>query len=197
MLPSMSNIRVFVQWSEQTVFAGENIECQITFKNVAAVPNVPGSTSHPGSLNGFASNGGRERKIMPLHTPASQGKSNALQNNRSAPSSRGHRSALSLNVPAGSGRSGEGLGPKTTAYNKVGIEQRSHKRSVSIMSLGISEDPGDEVVIQRNVAEGSRGPSRGHARASSLQIIPRRTGTNGTGPLSGGFCSLYSLLWLI
>ncbi|KAJ5666367.1 uncharacterized protein N7477_008815 [Penicillium maclennaniae] len=30
-----SNIQVFVKWKDQTIFAGENVECTITFKNVA------------------------------------------------------------------------------------------------------------------------------------------------------------------
>jgi hypothetical protein len=187
MLQSTSNIRVFVQWSEQTIFAGEDIECQITFKNVAAIPNAPRSSPHPGSLNGFSLSEGRERKSTPLQTPAAQGKNTTSQNSRAAQSSRGHRSALSLNVPVGGGRSNQAHGPKTSGDNDVGIEGRSHKRSVSIISLGISEDPGDEAVTHRNVTEGSRRPSRGHARASSLQIVPRRTGTNGAGPLSGRF----------
>jgi RAB6A-GEF complex partner protein 2 len=185
MSPFTSNIRVFVQWSEQTVFAGEDIECQITFKNVAAVPNAPRSSSHPSSLNGFAPGGGRERKSTPLQTPAAQGKNNISQNSRTAPSSRGHRSTLSLNVPVGSERSNPGPEPRNSGHGQVGTEERSHKRSVSIISLGISEDPGDEAITQRNVAEGSRRPSRGHVRASSLQIVPRRSGTNGAGPLSG------------
>jgi RAB6A-GEF complex partner protein 2 len=187
MLPSTSNIRVFVQWSEQTVFAGENVECQITFKNVAAVSNAPRSLSHLGSLNGLTPGAGRERKSTPVQTPASQGKSDDVQNPRPAPVSRGHRSTLSLNVPVGSGRSNQGPGPKTIDHKDVGTEQRSHKRSVSIISLGISEVPGDEAVTHHNITEGSRRPSRGHARASSLQIAPRRTSTNGTGPLTGRF----------
>jgi hypothetical protein len=187
MLPSTSNIRVFVQWSEQTIFAGEDIECQITFKNVAAVPNAPSSSPHPGSLNGFTTGGGRERKSTPLRTPAAPGKNNISQSSRAAPSGRGHRSTLSLNVPVGSGRSNQTDVPRNSGHSEVGQEERSHKRSVSIISLGISEDPGDEASTQRNVAEGSRRPSRGHIRASSLQIIPRRSGTNGARPLSGRF----------
>ena len=186
MLPSSSNIRVFVQWSEQTVFAGEDIECQITFKNVAAVPNAPRSSSHPGSLNGFAPDGGRERKSTPLQTPAAQGKNNTSQNSR-ADAIKSRPSIYFVIECAGRQRAIESraLGQRHSGHNEVGTEERSHKRSVSIISLGISEDPGDEAVTQRNVTEGSRRPSRGHVRASSLQIVPRRTGTNGAGPLSG------------
>ncbi|KAG7125262.1 hypothetical protein HYQ45_013265 [Verticillium longisporum] len=36
---SSSNIRVFIRWDDQTVFAGEEIKCTITFKNVAADPS--------------------------------------------------------------------------------------------------------------------------------------------------------------
>ncbi len=197
MLPSTSNIRVFVQWSEQTVFAGEDIECRITFKNIAAVPNAPVSSSHPASLNGFAPGGGRERKSTTLQTPAARGKNNSPQNSRAAPSSRGHRSTLSLNVPIGSGRSNIGPGSKDSPHSEVEVEERSHKRSLSIISLGISENPGDGADTRLNTAEGSRRPSRGHIRASSLQIVPRRSGTNGTGPLSGTPYARCSLLVII
>ncbi len=37
-----SNVRVFINWHDQTVFAGEEVRCTITFKNVA---RVPGSSS--------------------------------------------------------------------------------------------------------------------------------------------------------
>ncbi|KAG7101769.1 hypothetical protein HYQ44_018899 [Verticillium longisporum] len=31
---SSSNIRVFIRWDDQIVFAGEEIKCTITFKNI-------------------------------------------------------------------------------------------------------------------------------------------------------------------
>src|SRR3569833_1986471 len=38
------NIRVFIRWHDQTVFAGEEVKCRITFKKVA--PSQPPSNSH-------------------------------------------------------------------------------------------------------------------------------------------------------
>lgn len=186
MLPSTSNIRVFVQWSDQIVFAGEDIECQITFRNVATVFNTPRSSSHPSSLNGFPGKE-RQRKTTPLQTPTGQAKISSTPNPRATASNRGHRSTLSLNVPAGNGRLAQGPGTRNDRLNEALTEQRSHRRSVSIISLGISELPGDERDSQHNVAEGSRRPSRGHIRASSLQIVPRRSDMNGAGPLPGRF----------
>ncbi|KAJ4307181.1 Golgi membrane exchange factor (Ric1p-Rgp1p) subunit [Collariella sp. IMI 366227] len=39
---SKSNIRVFVRWHEHVVFAGEEVKCTITFKNVARPPGSGG-----------------------------------------------------------------------------------------------------------------------------------------------------------
>ncbi|KAM5355558.1 hypothetical protein ACJ41O_002204 [Fusarium nematophilum] len=36
-----SNIRVFIRWHDQTVFAGEEVKCTITFKNVAPGAGQP------------------------------------------------------------------------------------------------------------------------------------------------------------
>ncbi|KAL8366058.1 hypothetical protein RB595_004709 [Gaeumannomyces hyphopodioides] len=45
---SSSTIRVFVRWHDQTVFAGEEVKCTITFRNVAAAPNSAGLAPSPG-----------------------------------------------------------------------------------------------------------------------------------------------------
>ncbi len=190
---STSNIRVFVQWSEQTVFAGEDIECQITFKNVASATIAPKSLSHLPTLNGFIPGRERQRRTTPLQAPSVLAKNTAGQNTRVTPSNPGHRAAWSLNVPVGTGRLPRGSGTKPTGQSETGTEQRSHRRSVSIISLGIGEAAGDKTGSQHSAVEASRKPARGHARASSLQIVPRRSGANGLGPLSGS-CQLCVLL---
>ncbi|KAJ5305444.1 uncharacterized protein N7443_005104 [Penicillium atrosanguineum] len=38
-----SNIQVFVNWRDQTIFAGENVECTITFKNIADTASEAGN----------------------------------------------------------------------------------------------------------------------------------------------------------
>lgn len=183
----LTNIRVFVQWTEQTVFAGEDIQCEITFKNIATTP-IP--TSAPASLhphsalgNGFAPGGGPDRQRQ---TPISQTKnSSASSTRRSQWTNKGHRSTLSLNAPAGSTRPQ----PPPDAWNAVpprtgGNGGKGHHRSVSVLSIGAS-DKGifGDISGHGNTAERPRGPKK-HGRSTSLHIVPRRQGING-GPPSG------------
>jgi hypothetical protein len=60
----------------------------------------------------------------------------------------------------------------------------SHKRSVSIVSIGSNNTVEDHT--QRNdLPARPQRPHRGHGRASSLQIIPRAQSNLPTGPHSG------------
>jgi RAB6A-GEF complex partner protein 2 len=180
-----TNIRVFVQWTEQTVFAGEDIECQITFKNVAATPTPSRISLHPSTSNGFVR--GAQRKA-----PATQVKTGSALSPRPAPPGRGHRSTLSLNVPAGSLRSQPTSSSWATTHPpKAANERGPHKRSISIISIGASEGGVDDAISHGSFVERPRGISRGHGRSASLQIVPRRHGVNG-GPTSGK--SAYSIL---
>src|SRR6187551_2705365 len=84
------NIRVFVSWREQTVFAGEDVECRITFKNVAHAKATPAHLRHP--------NSDRARQNSPLHGSARPKPSPGLA--PPATTARGHRASLSLTVPS-------------------------------------------------------------------------------------------------
>ena len=178
-----TNIRVFVQWTEPTVFAGEEIECQITFKNVASNPPPPRTLLHPPLTNGFA---GGERQRKP---PVSQARNNNTLSPRPPPPTRGHRSTLSLTAPVGIGRAAPGPGSWTGGHSKASASGSTHKRSVSIISIGASENTADDIA-SNGTAEGQR-IARAHRRSASLQIIPRRNGMNG--PTSG--LSQYLDLW--
>ncbi|KAI9739382.1 MAG: hypothetical protein M1818_005070 [Claussenomyces sp. TS43310] len=178
-----SGIRVFVQWSEQTVFAGENIECQITFKNIAPPSNSPGDGSHSARTNGFSLNGERSRKPLSSQTPTHQARHITSQHSHPPMSSRGHRSTLSLNVLPGDARLQRTPESSKDESGKVGLGEASHRRSVSIISLGRGEGLVDDLGSQGNLGVGQRRPSRGHTRAASLQIVPRRSNGN-WGPVS-------------
>lgn len=193
--PSTSNIRVFVQWSQPTVFAGEEIECQITFKNIASAHGTPKASSRPPGLNGFAPGGERQRKTTPLQTSSVQSRNSAGAHVRATQANRGHRSSFSLNIPAGDLRLPLRMPSQNkTAASEAGTKGGSHRRSVSIISLGITEGVGDESSGQLSYNEGPRRPIRGHARASSLQIVPQRSSLNGSGPPSGKTSMIRNML---
>jgi len=175
-----TNMRVFVQWTEQTVFAGEDIECEITFKNIAPSPTPSRTSLHPQSANGIGPGADKQRKGPPAHLKGSHSP-------KSKPPlvQRGHRATLSLNSPVGLGitRSQPGSGSWNGVPPKVTKEGGAHKRSVSIISIGANEnalDNSSNIGISR---DGTQRPNRRHGRSASLQIIPRRNGTNG-GPLT-------------
>ena len=172
MSPPSTNIRVFVQWTEQTVFAGEDIECQITFKNVAESTIMPKAPLNPAAASGFALYGEKQRK-----SPAPQARSSL--NPRPPPPKKGHRTTLSLNTPFTAERSPSGPGPWAGIQSKVPTSGKPHKRSVSIISIGASGGAVDDVTTHWNAVDGSRRMSRGHGRSASLQIVPRRHGING------------------
>lgn len=177
----LTNIRVFVQWSEQTVFAGEEIECQITFKNIANTPPHSRASLHPQAVNGFVSSDrpDRQHKI-----PLPQRKSNSAISSRGTPTTRGHRTALSLSTPIAPDRPPPPSSSWTTAPSKGAKSGHAHKRSVSIISIGPSDAGAQDVNNHGSSVERPKGPSKGHGRSASLQIMPRRNGVNG-GPPSG------------
>ncbi|PNH39309.1 hypothetical protein VD0002_g5465 [Verticillium dahliae] len=98
---SSSNIRVFIRWDDQTVFAGEEIKCTITFKNVAADPSQHKQTQRQANV------ADRPRYATPLHRGKPITGSTPPTPSTAGPS-RGHRSTLSLSAPAAFSRSRSG-----------------------------------------------------------------------------------------
>lgn len=181
----MSDIRVSVQWKTSTVFAGEEIECTITFKNVSQVRNVRRSPSPSSQVRGHAAKRERWKEALPLRSTQAP----SVAGHRISPSipgfpqpnTRTHKPALPLSTSNGfpqalAPRAPEGLsGMASSRSNK-------HRRSISIVSIG--GDTVDEVPAPGQSALSGR-PVRGHTRASSLQVLPRRTGMSSGGPLTG------------
>ncbi|KAF2281472.1 Rgp1-domain-containing protein [Westerdykella ornata] len=168
-----STIRVFVQWKESTVFAGEDIECTITFKNVA-VPHgqdSPNASKH----NSLAPGGERQqRKIPPVQssTRPSISRNSSFGSGAPPPHLRGHRPALSLATPSiASERRSPGL-PNGALHNGNGdgapTNRHNHQRSLSIISLGA------ETATEASHDRAPPRRPRGHARSASLQVVPGR-----------------------
>lgn len=182
----MSDIRVSVQWKNSTVFAGEEVDCKITFKNVSHASNLRRSPS-PGS-NSRAHGSGRERWIESLHLQPQQS-SVSHKHKPSAPKLKSsqangsiHRPTLSLNNPRTGLNNFPGTSTHEPATEKLHSTGGRHQRSVSIVS--IKKDTLDAIDGQAEGYLGSKRPNRGHARAASLQVLPHRIGMN-SGPLSG------------
>ncbi|KAK7429207.1 Golgi membrane exchange factor (Ric1p-Rgp1p) subunit [Neonectria magnoliae] len=174
-----SNIRVFIRWHDQTVFAGEEVKCTITFKNVASGSNQPRPQPPPE----------RSRLASPLRPKSNHG----LTPPPSAASGRGHfRSALSLSVPSSRSHSRSGSvqwpAPTSSTSDRHPAPGHAHKRSLSIVSIASNSTVDD--LSQRNEPpmRGQRQP-RGHGRASSLQIVPRAQNQPSPGPQSASFSS--------
>ncbi|KAI1210303.1 Rgp1-domain-containing protein [Annulohypoxylon truncatum] len=165
----LSNIRVFITWDDQTVFAGEDIKCHITFKNIAPGPNQTRSSSQqPPTIPE------RSRQPSPLLSPRTK------PNNGLTPPAptRGHRSTLSLTVPSSSSRL---RGPPQQWTPTQSSPQRpghAHKRSLSIVSIGSAATIEEQSHGKSSPARPPR-PPRGHGRSASLQISPRGGLING------------------
>jgi hypothetical protein len=170
---SSSNIRVFVQWKNATVFAGEDVECTITFKNVALPEGRDRSPAR--KHNGLAPAGDRQRKLPPVQSSTrpsvSRNSSYVSQQQHQPPPPpppRGHRPALSLNTPSAIGERRSPVPPNGAIGSSTSGQK--HGRSLSIMSIGT--DAATETSRDRGAATGR--PARGHARSGSLQIVPGR-----------------------
>lgn len=181
----MSDIRVSVQWKNPTVFAGEDIECTITFKNVA----LAGSTHRsPSPSSHTASHGShRERWKEALPTRSANGPVTAIH--RGSPSlsgfsqshARTHKHALPLSSANGFPKSPFADGHDGTTKASTPGDNK-HMRSVSIVS--IRGETNDELSPHSQLLNSERS-GQSHNRATSLQVTPRRNGLLSSGPSLG------------
>ena len=169
----MSNIRVSVQWETPTVFAGEEVQCTITFKNVAPTYN---SRSPSPSTQSRRNGQGRDRWKLDVSKQNSlAGSQNVRSSVAGPPRSRayGHRSALSLSAPAGPRH---GLPPSLPGKAPLKAEAANsrHKRSVSIISTGQDPATGDASQASSGRAALAQPPVRQHGRSASYQGMSQR-----------------------
>ena len=181
----MSDIRVSVQWKNSTVFAGEDIECKITFKNIALAPSVrrsPSSNLHTAS---HGSHRERWKETLPMRsvnvpTSGIHRKSPSLPG-YSQSQARTHKQTVSLS-------SAKGLPQSSILDTHDGTSKSSnpvnnkHRRSVSIVS--IRGEATDETSPHKQLLKSGRS-GHSHARAASLHVIPRRNVLSSNGPSSG------------
>ncbi|KAH0548232.1 hypothetical protein GP486_008058 [Trichoglossum hirsutum] len=141
---SSSSIRVFVHWTEQTVFAGEDVECTITFKNTAPVGGGGGGGDRQRKAPWQGPPAGTRNGLSSLVLRASDQPTPPQPPSSSSSMSRGHghQPPLSLSVPPSPSRR-PGASPASlnaAASNGTATAERpprhKHHRSVSIIPIG-------------------------------------------------------------
>ncbi|KAL8927154.1 MAG: hypothetical protein Q9172_001478 [Xanthocarpia lactea] len=160
----MSNVRVSVEWDKTAVYAGENIGCVITFKNVAKTPKSQRTASQTSTHNS-------PRERWKEHTPVhvrQQDPDHSRRYSSSSTVSTKHQKALSRDpgwstIPATSS-----LKVGKEPYNEQGSTSRGHRRSVSIVSMGGEKSSSGKPF--QTISTPKR-PSQGHGRAASLQVL--------------------------
>lgn len=159
----MSNLRVSVDWREAAVFAGESVECVITFTNITQIPN-------PKSTPGHIPNHNRElRRDSDTITNARYSPAQSSLQSSYIDGTKGHRHTASLTrfnggIPVSSQDDNHRPGHDTT--------NRRYRRSVSIVSIG-GNPVCSETKTKGNPTPGR--PGKGHGRAASFHILPVRS----------------------
>lgn len=186
-----SDLQVFVRWKEQTVFAGEDVECTITFKNVAAdeVHEPAGASQQSQHQRGNGSRSVNGSANGDYFSPKSI--SRFLPNNRRSiplrpqgrpqpPAGRTHRVSSSLSTPIAPNQGFPPLQPLPEKDRGPPPGHR-HKRSVSIISLDNDGKGGKPGQPPFNTPV----PARGHGRSASLQVFSKRNDNYREGPQTG------------
>ncbi|KAK3180741.1 Golgi membrane exchange factor (Ric1p-Rgp1p) subunit [Lecanicillium sp. MT-2017a] len=190
-----SDIRVFVHWRDQTVFAGEEVKCTVTFKNVARdASQTKQNNGRNAQQNSQRPNTDRNRLLSALTAPLhnrGRGSTGAVSTPPSTTTTRGHRrSALSLTIPTAASRihTAAVQWPHSGGGPSDDRPGHAHKRSLSIVSIG-STSTVDDQMHRQEAPPRSVAPRRGHNRASSLQILPRGQTVPLAGPQSANLAT--------
>ncbi|KAF2221090.1 Rgp1-domain-containing protein [Elsinoe ampelina] len=173
-----SNIRTYVQWKDSNIFAGEDIECILTFKNIARTAQqrerATAEGRHGSRLDPLRPILERQRTVTQstAFTKPSLARRPSVASGTTAPTAgRGHRPSASMTVAPNTPQTGWSSNT-STGQARPG---RAHGRSLSILSLGtdVGSSPG---------RAGLGAPRRGgHGRSASLQIVPQAPGQTSPG----------------
>jgi hypothetical protein len=144
-----SNIRVSVQFQQPAVFAGEDVECIITFTNHADTQSTRDERPPPSTRR--ISDAALRKPQLPRHKQ--------LQH-----SNRPHRAGSVPSTP-------------TSPHNDggAGSERKgTHGRSLSILSMNAEETGANENSRDGNDGSKGRRPASRRSRAASVQSLPHR-----------------------
>lgn len=190
--PPPSNIRAFVHWREAAVYAGEEIECVITFKNIAPALRKDGARagqddgSTPTPVQDGAREGEREESFSfgGIRLTNTVGGSRRGEATPAPPAPQSRRASIvqaASRVPSGaSARAGNGIGSghrPALSLNVVSASSRGGMHSAPIPQGRFGE------------FNGAISPVRGHGRSLSIISLSSEVRSDGkppTGPANGG-----------
>ena len=183
---SNTNIRVFVSFKEDSVFAGEDVEATVTFKNIEHPHPPPAVAAQPKRTRPTAPAYSRQPSTTtqpfsrPTHSRQPSVASTAQPPPRTTPPK--HRQAQSLTVLENTAKQ-RGLIPLDGAAAPP-TRKVQHGRSVSIVSLGSDASSPSKA---RGIPA-SRDPSRPGfklARSASVQVTPASRGPGRWSSMTG------------
>jgi hypothetical protein len=164
-MATRTKVRAYVQWKDSSVFAGEEIECIISFKNTcddsdqqAPDDHTTSSRQKPVQRQRTVTHSTQQLSTVPSVAPSVAGSR--------APS---HRPTLSLSIYPPPSSPHQRV-PSHAASNTTTTTTRhaaTHARSLSIMSMG------SDNAATTNPPNARRPPARGHGRSASMQVLSR------------------------
>lgn len=171
---SSSNLRVFVNFKEDTVFAGEDVECTITFKNVAATRrDSERATNGLSTLNGSGRGAAVLQQFKTSRTPLRPGLGRH-PSNFAHPSSRAVSHGHTENIPLALATEAPSHDlQRSPVETQKSPSKSAHSRSVSIISIsstteGTTKDA-DKPAVRTVKAESTAVRSAAQAQCYSSQ----------------------------
>ncbi|KAL8696253.1 MAG: hypothetical protein Q9224_002893 [Gallowayella concinna] len=174
----MSNIRVSVEWDRAAVFAGESIDCMITFKNVA-------EASYPKRTTGQISSHNSPRERWKDHTAAhvrQQAPDRSPHHSSGTTFSKDHQKTPSHGSAWDTPSITSASNLEKDAHNDQIGTSRRHRRSVSIVSISGGKTSSEQALY---AIPAPKRPGQAHGRAASLQALPRKYMVSNQGSTTG------------
>ncbi|KAL8902374.1 MAG: hypothetical protein Q9192_000001 [Flavoplaca navasiana] len=161
----MSNIRLSVEWDKTAVYAGEHIDCTITFKNIARAPSAQRAACQ---ISGHNSPHERWKDNTAAHVRRRNPKYSSLHYSSTSVGGKDRKASshdsMWSTIPATSMvRTGK------ETHSDQNTTGRKHGRSVSIVTMNGEKSMFGNVF--QTISPSER-PVQGHGRAASLQIPP-------------------------
>ena len=175
----MSNLQVLVQWKNSTVQGGDNIECNITFRNICSSIDSSPATQLPSSA---LERDSRTELLPPSveKTLSRKPPSHAVLNFR--PRCGSHRSTYSIDTSLSIRQASAHSVQNKVSKISQEKDHRFHKRSISIVSIEDEGLPDKGTTTFPPVS--SKRLTRVHGRTLSFQPLPRASSMN-LNPISG------------